>query len=165
MISAQAQLRLRKTALSKLFKDLKDLETKHNTALQSFCTEMCSIFEKSSQDYQVTAFPKKIHRVCRTNLSFQVVKLVGTQGTRISANRETNQLKDAQKVTGKMYASRRNLRSFVLSQSSRKVKQFLILLFSVLILSLIYPPEKVKKFNLQTVTEIITTTEVKSTQK
>lgn len=64
-----------------------------------------------------------------------------------------------------MYAGRRNLRSFVLSQSSREVKQFLIPLFSVLILSLIYPPEKVKKFNLQTVIEIITTKEVKSTQK
>lgn len=64
-----------------------------------------------------------------------------------------------------MYASRRTLRSFVLSQSSRKVKQFLILVFSVLIPSLIYPPEKVKKFNLQTVIEIITTKEVKSTQK
>lgn len=55
-----------------------------------------------------------------------------------------------------MYASRRNLRSFVLSQSLRQVKQLLIPLFSVLILSLIYPPEKVK-FNLQTIIEIITT--------
>lgn len=63
-----------------------------------------------------------------------------------------------------MYASRRNLRSFVLSQSLRQVKQLLIPLFSVLILSLIYPPEKVK-FNLQTVIEIITTKEVKTTQK
>lgn len=63
-----------------------------------------------------------------------------------------------------MYASRRNLRSFVLSQSLRQVKQLLIPLFSVLILSLIYPPEKVK-FNLQTIIEIITTKEVKTTQK
>lgn len=63
-----------------------------------------------------------------------------------------------------MYASRRNLRSFVLSQSLRQVKQLLIPLFSVLILSLIYPPEKVK-FNLQTVIEIVTTKEVKTTQK
>lgn len=64
-----------------------------------------------------------------------------------------------------MYASRRNLSSFALTPSSTQVKQFLILLFSVLILSLIYPPEKVKKLNLETVIEIITTKEVKSTQK
>lgn len=49
MISAQAQLRLRSTALSKLFKDLQDLEIKHNIVLQSFWIEMCSTFEKSSQ--------------------------------------------------------------------------------------------------------------------
>lgn len=64
-----------------------------------------------------------------------------------------------------MYASRRNLRSFALSQSSRQVKQFLIPLFSTLILSLIYPPEKVKQFNLQRVIETTATKEVKSTQK
>lgn len=63
-----------------------------------------------------------------------------------------------------MYANR-NLRSFVQSQSSRQVKQFLILLFSVLILSLIYPPEKVKKFNLQTDIEITAAKEVKGSQK
>lgn len=49
VISAQAQLRLSSTALSKLFKDLEDLETKHNILLQSFCIEMCSTFEKSSK--------------------------------------------------------------------------------------------------------------------
>lgn len=64
-----------------------------------------------------------------------------------------------------MYAHRRNLRSFVQSQSSRQVKQFLIPVFSVLILSLIYLPEKVKKFNLQTDTEITAAKEVKSPQK
>lgn len=64
----------------------------------------------------------------------------------------------------KMYANR-NLRSFVQSQSSRQVKQFLILLFGVLIPSLIYPPEKVKKFNLQTDIEITAAKEVKGSQK
>lgn len=63
-----------------------------------------------------------------------------------------------------MYANR-NLRSFVQSQSSRQVKQFLILLFGVLIPSLIYPPEKVKKFHLQTDIEITAAKEVKGSQK
>lgn len=47
------------------------------------------------------ACPKNIPRVCRTHLSFQPVKLVGTQGTRTSANRERNQLKGAQKSNRK----------------------------------------------------------------
>lgn len=64
-----------------------------------------------------------------------------------------------------MYANRRNLRSFVQSQPSRQVKHFLIPLSSVLILPLIYTPEKVKKFNLQTDTEITAAKEVESSQK
>lgn len=64
-----------------------------------------------------------------------------------------------------LYAKRRNLRSFVQSQSSRQVKQFLIPLLSVFILSLIFFQDKVKKFNLQSDIEITAAKEVKSSQK
>lgn len=158
---------LKGTALPGLFKGLKDLETKHNVFLQSSCAEMRSTLRQIFQGYQLLALPgKKFRCICPIYLSSQLAEIsLYSRHKNAQYQGKRSELKGTPKIMGKMHANRRNLRSFVQSQPSRQVKHFLIPLSSVLILPLIYTPEKVKKFNLQTDTEITAAKEVESSQK